>query len=870
MKTASDIFRIALLVISAIFLTSNLSWGQDNPLELIEGSEDILLDGKTGNWIVRGNVRLVKDDTKMFCDSAYYNPRIRFVKAYGNVHINKQDTLNMFCDSLHYNLKTEFAKLWGNVRVRDNEYKLVTDSLDFDAKKNVGIYRNGGVTTSITSNEKLTSKVGYFYTETKYFFFSGDVVYINEDQKITTDTLKFNELNKKAFFFGPTHIYDADGVMYCEKGWYNTGIKEGVLQQNAYIDREKEYLSGDSLYYNDLEGLSIGKGNVIIRDTTNKIEFTGDFARNSEKEKKGFITGHALAKRFEDKDDTLFIHADTLYNFLDSLNESRLILAYNNVKLFKSDMQGVCDSLSYDRVVGEMNMYHDPLLWAKNAQLSGDSISIFEKDGDIRRAFLRNNGLVVTEVDTSKNYFNQIAGKTMNAFFDSTEIRRLDIEGNAKTIFFMEEEDEKDSVIMVNRSGMNRIYSSNLSFYFDGGEIKTAVYRETPDGMMYPMDKIDKKEQNVDGFKWDNSRRPISWQTMILTDEEFKKWKEKESLKKSLLDLAKYRSLTTRKEHDEAKFAYSYVSKYAEENLRHLNFLLSEENDSISVVKDSIDWQSRVNEIKSATDYLIGYINEELFTLLQFSKVKNIAVKRDTLKGIITNFDSFGKSTKLKDSSIFKQYVSATKKEDSLKPLILSHKDSVANYKKIVATYLPSFPTQKPDSIKVLKPVNTIDSLHFAVADTLQDLGKETITDSTDTLTHVSVPISFSDSLDFIQSEDKDSIWIVNPPKSLEGNQIIAYAIDQLLSFEGDFSILKDSIQTTISYDSLLYEQRSLGELLTYFTSLTVDIKNVEREMYLYIIRKITVEKTAEQIEEELTEVETDQEENDVPAAEGD
>src|SRR5690554_7592416 len=102
---------------------------------------------------------------------------------------------------------------------------------------------------------------------------------------------------------------------------------------------------------------------------------------------------------------------------------------YYNVIIYSGDMQRICDSLIYDRNLGEMNMYSEPTLWAKEAQLSGDTITIYEKDNKIQSAFLRKQGLVITHVD-STNYYNQVAGTTMNAYFDSTQIKRVDIEGN--------------------------------------------------------------------------------------------------------------------------------------------------------------------------------------------------------------------------------------------------------------------------------------------------------------------------------------------------------------------------------------------------------------------------------------------------------
>ncbi|MCC5923405.1 MAG: hypothetical protein JJT77_06450 [Crocinitomicaceae bacterium] len=561
---------------SAFFLSNTYVLSQGSPLRLIEGADDLIMDGKTGNYIVRGNVRLVKDDTKMYCDSAFYNFKKSYVKAYGNVHINKQDTLNLFCDSLFYDLKTDFAKLWGNVRLRDSEYKLVTDSMEFFTKENKGVYRNWGTISSIIGKEELNSKVGYLYSDSKNFFFRGDVKYVSDQYTITTDTLKFNGRTKRADFFGPTTVTSSEDEMYCEKGWYYTEEEKGVFEQNAYIRRKTEFLSADSIFYDGKLEFAEARRNVYIEDTVNKMAFMGDFARSDQKAKFAFITGHALAKKFDaDNQDTLFIHADTLFNFSDSLNEPQLMLAYYGVKLFKSDMQGVCDSLSYDRNRSIFEMFEQPVLWAKNAQLSGDTISVFQKNNDIERAFIRNSALVVTEVDTGK-YYNQVGGRILNAYFDSTEIRRVDIQGNAKTVAFLEEEKDQDSIVLVERSGMNRIYASELSLYFKGGDIKAATYREAPDGKIYPMDQIDENEKKVDGFKWDNERRPRSWQTMILTPEEYEKWLLREQQKTELLTLKPWK-FDTVIDAKKMVFGWNYV----------LGFLI-ENKDTLLITKDEL------------------------------------------------------------------------------------------------------------------------------------------------------------------------------------------------------------------------------------------------------------------------------------------
>lgn len=517
MNIRQNILKIALLFGGAIFFLFNTSFGQEY-IELLDGSDEIKLDGKTGNYIITGNVIFKKDDARLYCDSAYFNVVKDHIKAYGKIHLNQRDTLNMFCDSLFFDTKKELAKLYGNVRVRNNEYKLTTDSLDYDLKRDVGIYRNHGMITSIASNDSLSSQIGYFYPKLERFNFRNNVVYKNDDYTVTTDTLQFNGRSKLAYFYGPTNIIGDSLTMYCEKGWYDINKDLGVLENNARIHRVSTVIKADSLYYSANDSLYIAQNRVSVLDTANNVGFAGDYAYSNEKTNLTFITGHALAKRFDDRD-TLYIHADTIKSYNDSIGDPSLMLAHHGVKLFRGDMQGICDSLSYDRHLGEMNLYYEPILWAREAQLSGDTITVYEENDEIKRAFIRKDGLVVTNVD-STNYYNQVTGTYMQAHFDSTEIRRVDIEANARTIYFLEQEEENDTTIIVSRKGMNRIYASNITLRFGKGDIESATYRETPDGRLYPMDQINKEEERVQSFKWVIEKRPLSWQQMIMSEEE--------------------------------------------------------------------------------------------------------------------------------------------------------------------------------------------------------------------------------------------------------------------------------------------------------------------------------------------------------------
>jgi lipopolysaccharide export system protein LptA len=506
------ILQIALFL-GAIFLTPTLAWGQREILELLPGAEKLSYNEKTGAQRLVGKVNFIYQGNTMYCDSAHFYHKTNEVRAYGKVHINKDDTLNLYCDSLYYNGKSRKAKLWGHVRVRDREYKLSSDSLEYDAKKGQATYRNGGKIENIQRKEVLTSKVGYLYPDSKNLFFSGNVVYKSDSLKMTTDTLRYQYLAKKVYFYGPTKIVTNTAEIICSKGWYHTETEEGVLQKNAFIQKEGKNLRGDSLYVNPAKGISIGKGNVFYSDTASPLSFQGTHYYASDSKKFGYLTGKTLCS-YKLKDDTLHIHADSIFTFQDSVNELKTVLAYKQVKLFSTNFQGVCDSLSYAKDSSRIEMYRSPIVWSKNAELKGDFIQAFVRDSILDYVDILGKSTSVMEVD-SGNFYNQIGGKNMKAFFLENELRKVTVRGNAQTVYYPEETTENDTLVEIKRSGMSRLYASDLTVKLDSGEVKSVTYLEQPDGIFYPMNQLNASEKFVQGFSWNPALRPKSLDEIV-------------------------------------------------------------------------------------------------------------------------------------------------------------------------------------------------------------------------------------------------------------------------------------------------------------------------------------------------------------------
>lgn len=498
--------KIALFLSAIFFLVNNLT-GQ-RLIELLPGSDKLIINTSEEYQKLIGNVRFKYQGHLMYCDSALFYDKTGEVHAYSRVHINKKDTLNLFCDSLYYNSTTKKAKLWGNVRVRDREYKLETDTMEYDVAQGAAIYRHGGTITHIKRSDQLTSQVGYYYPDSKNFFFRKDVVFDDEKYHVVTDTMKFNSIQEQLFFFGKTHIHQKEDTtdIFCHKGYFNMANNEGEFIDSAEIHRPGQLIAGDTLRYQSEDEISIGIGNVRIRDSVENVEFRSHYMYSNGLERTKLLTDKAYAIFFQEED-TTYINADTLFAVSDSLDEIETMKAYYKVAIFSTKYQGVCDSLTYSGADSLLRLYRMPVLWNDNNQLNGDFITVKRDAKHIKHARIEGKALSVSELDSGL-YYNQVSGREMDGYFKDGDLHLLHVQGNAKTLYFPEEEKENDTAVVVTRSGMNKLVSSEMKLYLDSGEVVGLTNFDNPEGVFYGMEKIPGNELKTEHFIWHSEIRP--------------------------------------------------------------------------------------------------------------------------------------------------------------------------------------------------------------------------------------------------------------------------------------------------------------------------------------------------------------------------
>ncbi|WP_428128853.1 OstA-like protein [Bacteroides sp.] len=449
--------------------------------------------------VLIGSVKLRHDSMYMYCDSALIYEKTNSVEAFSNVRMEQGDTLFIYGDYLNYNGETQLAMLRENVKLINRKTILTTDSLNYDRLYNLGYYFEGG---TLTDEENiLTSDWGEYSPATKIAIFNHEVKLANPRFTLYSDTLKYSTDSKIATILGPSNIVNEKNHIYSEKGFYNTAKDQAQLLDRSVLTNEGKKLVADSLFYDRKTGYGEAFNNVVMNDTINKNMLTGDYCFYNELTESALATQKAVAIDYS-QGDSLFMHADTLKMnsyFVKTDSAYREMKAYHKVRIFRKDIQGVCDSLLFSSKDSCLRMYHDPIIWNEKQQLLGEEINVYMNDSTIDWAHIINQALTVEQKDSI--HYNQISGKEIKAYFQGGEARKIDVIGNVLVIYYPE---EKDSTMI----GMNTSETSLLNLHLMNRKMEKMVMSPKSNGTLYPMDQIPVDKMKLPTFVWFDYIRP--------------------------------------------------------------------------------------------------------------------------------------------------------------------------------------------------------------------------------------------------------------------------------------------------------------------------------------------------------------------------
>lgn len=478
--------------------------------------------------ILVGNVQFRHDDVFMYCDSALFYEASNSLDAFGNVRMVQGDTLSLTADVLYYDGLDKLARVRNNVVLVHGQMTLYTDSLDYDRLYNVGYFFEGG--HLITQDNDMTSDWGEYRPQTKVAVFNYNVHLVSpappQQARTTllTDTLYYNTVTSVANARGPSTIDDGGCHIYTEMGYVNSKNNNLTLLNRSEMSNNGKKLIGDSIVWNSVDSIGEAFGNVFYSDMLNNNAMTGNYCYYNDRMGYTLGTDSACILDYSQGADTMYMHGDSIKMFTYNINTDsayRTMHAYNHVRMYRRDMQGVCDSLVYLTNDSMMIMYNDPIVWAGSQQLLGEEIQVFMNDSTIDSIYVLRQTLSCERLDSL--HYNQVAGQEMHSYMENGELKMTHVIGNVIVNYFPLDDDS----LMV---AMNHIESTEMKMFMGENRRMRKIWMPAATGTFYPIPMIPGNVRFLENFQWFDYVRPQNPQDIF-------KWRGKSKgteLKKSV------------------------------------------------------------------------------------------------------------------------------------------------------------------------------------------------------------------------------------------------------------------------------------------------------------------------------------------------
>ena len=462
-------------------------------------------------------VILFHDGAKIESDISYYYFNDNSFKANGKVNFYQGDSLKLSSDYLEYDGKTRKAIAYGNVILVRPDMRLQTDTLYLDRPKNIAFYNSKG---KIVDNDNiLESNSGTYFMGPKKYIFKSNVKIDNPEYKIDSEELEYFTERNIAFFNDKTLITGVDYNIYCMNGFYDTNLQKGYFRKNAIINYDGKIINGDSIFFENERSYASASFNVKINDTINNSIITGHYGEIYRDKDSAIITKNALAVNII-KNDSIFIHSDTIT--ITGANEKKILKGYYDVRILKSDVRGLSDSIHFNQDTGLIKLLKkprssrylkrlsdeeknkiNPIIWFGDNQITGDKIFLKSniESEELDSLIIRGNVFMSQKDSLNDDRYNQIKGEKLDGFFTDGKLNNIYVVKNSTLLYYMYSE-ESELV------GLNKTLASSILIKFLENEISEVSFYKTPDGNVLSESKILTNEMKLPGFIWREDERP--------------------------------------------------------------------------------------------------------------------------------------------------------------------------------------------------------------------------------------------------------------------------------------------------------------------------------------------------------------------------
>ncbi|MBL7743603.1 MAG: OstA family protein [Chitinophagaceae bacterium] len=494
---------------------------------------------KTKQAYLDGGVRMTDGKATLTTPDLEYDmeTNIGIYKNGGKV-INKKTVLTSQEGWYYADMKDVYFKR--NVILNDPAYKIVTDSLLYNSESQTTRFISETIITD-SNGRIIKTKEGYYNQQTGKAEFGQRPTIIDGNTEIKANRVAVDDSSGISVAEGNAIIVDKKnqttiiaGIIYRNK---NTDAILATRKPLMIIkqDNDSIYITADTLFSarltdlyrsrqyvvtdsiaNDTVAVSVdnapekGADSIAINNMGNdSITLPLQKETGNVEDSSGRDLSSKAARFLSNRPsgpvaspDSAVVHTKKgvktiAINEKDSTN--RYFEAYRHVRIFNDSLQAVCDSMFYSFQDSVFRLYDDPVVWAKESQITGDTIHLFTKNKKADKVEAYDNSFLVNRMDDQA--FNQIKATRMDGYFVNGDIDSVRAKGFAECIYYIQDEDSA-------YTGVNQSKSDIMDIYFRNKELYKVVFRSSVTGTLWPIRQKSPSEMQLPNFRWLEERRP--------------------------------------------------------------------------------------------------------------------------------------------------------------------------------------------------------------------------------------------------------------------------------------------------------------------------------------------------------------------------
>jgi len=360
-------------------------------------------------------------------------------EVYGNVVLT-QGNVVITCDKAIQFITRNDAELIGRVVVKQDSLTITTPH---------GFYYGGRRVAESHSGVKLDDKKviltasegEYFFNEDRAFFRKNVRLY-DTTTTLTSDSLTYFQKENRAVAVGNVKIVDPENVIESDSLEHFRMTRISFADNNVKITNRKNNVV---ILGNHLEDYA-NKAYSIINEEPILVQIDTTYADSVRMDSLGTVIDTVRYKAL----DTLIIKSNYMEAFRDTINKFE---ARDSVQILRGIFASKNDYTIYYRNENKILTQkispeaNQPVLWYEYSQLTGDSVSIYLVQNNIRLLELDKNAFVVSQNPLYNSRFDQISGEKVKLNFEEKGLHSTEVEQNVYSIYYLYDDNKPNGLI---------------------------------------------------------------------------------------------------------------------------------------------------------------------------------------------------------------------------------------------------------------------------------------------------------------------------------------------------------------------------------------------------------------------------------------